>query len=78
MYICSRCCNPFDDEPIESWNKTLKDGSIFTTKFCKRCTDRIKLDPDCQFTCTDWTKEEQKYKSVSDWQKANLKLRSRK
>ena len=80
MYICSRCCTPSDKEPASVWSDrfTNKDGTPFVVKFCEKCTDRINRDPKCQFTCTDFSKEEQKYKTVSDWQKANLKLRSKK
>jgi len=78
MYICSRCCTPSDDDPVMTQTETLKNGKVFNTKFCERCTERINANPGWQFTCTDWSEEEKKYKSVSDWQKANLKLRRKK
>jgi len=78
MFICSKCCRPFDKEPKRVQTESLKDGSLFTTKFCDACVERIDRDPGWQFTCTDWSSEEKKYKTVSDWQKANLKLKGKK
>lgn len=67
MFICSRCCRPQDDEPTKAWSSPTKDGKTFNVKFCKICSARIDFDPDCHFTCTDWSEEEVKYKSVKDF-----------